>query len=100
MRKLLLSLAAAAALAGFYCADDIPFTFLSDSGAAFNLPPRTYPSFSAAANEAGQSRVVGGIHFEFSNEDGLASGKAVAAEILANKLLLRNGPTHFGRCPQ
>jgi len=39
-------------------------------------------------------------HFEFSNEEGLASGRAVAAEILANKLLLRNGPTHFGRCPR
>ena len=49
--------------------------------------------------EAGQSRVVGGIHFEFSNEEGLASGRGVAAEILATKLLRRLGPTHFGRCP-
>jgi hypothetical protein len=29
----------------------------------------------------------------------LQAGRAVAAEILANKLLLRNGPTHFGQCP-
>ena len=29
---------------------------------------RTYPSCSAAANEAGRSRVGGGIHFEFSSQ--------------------------------
>jgi membrane-associated phospholipid phosphatase len=94
------SVAAATALAGFYCADNIPFTFVSDSAVSFNLPARSYSSFFAAAAEAGQSRVVGGIHFEFSNEEGLAAGRAITAEILANKLLVRNGPTHFGRCPR
>jgi hypothetical protein len=91
------SAAGAAALAGFFCNDDIAFTLVTDSapgGAA-----RTYSSFSSAAAEAGQSRVVGGIHFEFSNEDGLAAGRAVAAEILAKKLLRQHGPTHFGQCP-
>jgi PAP2 superfamily protein len=94
------SAAAAAALAGFYCDDNIPFTLLPDTTSP-NPPnqPRTYPSFSAAANEAGQSRVVGGLHFEFSNEDALDAGRAITAEILANKLFLRNGPTHFGQCP-
>ena len=92
------SAAGAAALQGFYCADDITFTLLSDSAPGGQA--RTYPSFSAAAKEAGESRVVGGIHFEFGNEDGLAAGRAIAEEILAKKLLLRNGPTHFGQCPR
>ena len=92
------SAAGAAALAGFFCADDIPFTLVTDS--APDGQPRTYSSFSAAADEAGVSRVVGGIHFNFSNREGLASGRAVAAEILANKLLLERGPTHFGQCPR
>lgn len=43
--------------------------------------------------------MVGGPHFEFSNQQAPASGRAVAAEILANKLLLQRGPTHFGQCP-
>ena len=92
------SAAAAAVLAGFYCADNISFSLATDS--APGGEPRTYPSFSASANEAGRSRVVGGIHFEFSNQDGFASGRAVAAEILATRLLRRHGPTHFGQCPR
>jgi hypothetical protein len=93
------SAAAAATLAGFFCADNISFTLTTDSATTFGLPARSYPSFSAAANEAGLSRVVGGIHFRFSNEEGLAAGRAIAREILANKLLRRHGPTHFGECP-
>jgi hypothetical protein len=91
------SAAGAAALAGFFCADGIAFTLATDSAAPGEA--RSYPSFSDAAAEAGRSRVVGGIHFEFSNQEGLASGRAVAAEILARKLLLRHGPTHLGECP-
>lgn len=93
------SAAGAAALAGFYCADNISFTLLTDS--APGAVARTYPSFSAAAKEAGVSRVLGGIHFNNAgNEHGLAAGRAIAQEILANKLLLRLGPTHFGECPR
>jgi hypothetical protein len=91
------SAAAARALAGFFCDDAIPFTLTTDSapgGAA-----RVYPSFSAAEAEAGRSRVVGGIHFQFSNEAGLVAGHGVAAEVLAHKLLRKHGPTHFGACP-
>jgi hypothetical protein len=60
---------------------------------------RTYSSFSAAAEEAGISRIYGGLHFPFSNTDGLAAGRAIAREILGNKLLLQQGQTHFGQCP-
>jgi PAP2 superfamily protein len=92
------SAAAAVVLAGFYCADNIPFSLTTDSAPGGEA--RTYPSFSASANEAGRSRVVGGIHFEFSNQAGFGSGRGVAAEILATRLLRRSGPTHFGQCPR
>ena len=43
---------------------------------------RAFTSFEQAAQEAGRSRVYGGIHFEFSNQDGLASGKSLAQYVL------------------
>ncbi|MBX3670121.1 MAG: choice-of-anchor D domain-containing protein [Rhodocyclaceae bacterium] len=39
---------------------------------------RNYASFWQAAQEAGESRIYGGIHFEFANQDGLAAGSSVA----------------------
>lgn len=96
--------AGAAALAGFFCADRIAFTHTSDSAPidpATGKPlQRSFPSFSAAAYDAGWSRVVGGLHFDFSNADGLAMGEQVAGEVLAKKLLLKSGPTHLGECPR
>ena len=89
--------AGAAVLAGFFCRDDVSFTLTTDSAPGGQA--RTYPSFSSAAVEAGRSRVVGGIHFEFSNQQALAVGRAIGAEILAHKLLLRDDTTHFGQCP-
>jgi hypothetical protein len=91
------SAAAAAALAGFFRKDALPFALTTDSAPGGQA--RNYPSFSQAASEAGRSRVVGGIHFEFSNQAGLAAGRAIAAEILATKLLKTAGSTHFGACP-
>jgi hypothetical protein len=90
--------AGAKVLQGFFCADEIPFTLTTDS--APGGTPRRYPSFSAAEAEAGLSRVVGGIHFNFSNGPGIAAGRAIAAEVLATKLLLKRGPTHVGDCPR
>jgi membrane-associated phospholipid phosphatase len=89
--------AGAATLAGFFCADRIRFTHTTDSAPGGEA--RTYPSFSAAAAEAGRSRVFGGQHFEFSNQTGLAIGRNVADEVLATRLLYRTGPTHYGECP-
>jgi membrane-associated phospholipid phosphatase len=91
------SAAGAGALAGFFCTDDIGFTLVTDS--APGRVARSYPSFSAAAAEAGVSRIYGGIHFPFSNEEGLAAGRAIAAEVLAGSLLPERGPTHAGACP-
>ncbi|MGE0642374.1 MAG: Ig-like domain-containing protein [Nitrospira sp.] len=39
---------------------------------------RNFTSFEQAAQEAGKSRIYGGIHFAFSNQDGLMAGKSVA----------------------
>jgi len=91
------SAAAAVVLAGFFCNDDIAFTHVSDSAPGGQA--RTYPSFSAAAAEAGRSRVLGGLHFEFSDQAGLTAGRGVGKEVLAGKLLRKLGPKHFGSCP-
>jgi membrane-associated phospholipid phosphatase len=90
--------AGAAVLAGFFCTDTIAFTLVTDS--APGGEQRSYPSFTAAAAEAGRSRVYGGLHFEFSNQAGLGLGRGVAQEVLENRLLLRGGSTHVGACPR
>ena len=89
---------AAAVLSGFFCTDAVPFSLVTDS--APNAEARSYPGFSAAAAEAGRSRVFGGQHFEFSDQAGLALGRSVAGEVLATRLLLRTGDTHVGSCPR
>jgi hypothetical protein len=90
--------AGATVLQGFFCSDAIPFSLATDSAPAG--APRSYPGFSAAAAEAGRSRVFGGQHFEFSNQAGLHIGRDVAAETLATRLLRSTGPTHVGACPR
>ena len=66
--------AAATILARFYGTDDISFTTGSDF-----LPGvhRSFGSFSAAAAEAADSRLFGGIHFRADNEDGLTAGLSI-----------------------
>ena len=58
----------------FYGTDNISFTTGSDF-----LPGvfRSFTSFSAAASEAADSRLYGGIHFRSANEDGLLSGVSI-----------------------
>lgn len=65
------SSAAAALLANYFGADAVAFSTGSDV-----LPgvTRSFASFSAAAEEAGQSRIYGGIHFQFDNVDGQQIG--------------------------
>ena len=43
---------------------------------------REFDSFWDAAQEAGMSRIYGGIHFSFANEDGLELGEDVAEWVL------------------
>jgi PAP2 superfamily len=42
-----------------------------------NLPPRSYTSFEQIANECGQSRVFGGIHYQPSVDAGHIAGKTI-----------------------
>jgi hypothetical protein len=46
-------------------------------------PVRKFPSFRAAADEAGMSRIYGGIHFPESNIEGGKVGRCVASKVLA-----------------
>ncbi|BCL35091.1 Ig-like domain-containing protein [Nostoc sp. MS1] len=47
---------------------------------------RQFNSFTAAADEAGISRVYGGIHFNTANVDGIATGKSIGNYVLQNLL--------------
>lgn len=60
-------------------ADDTPFCTVSKE--LWDLQ-RCFPSYQAAAEEAGMSRIYGGIHYRFSNEDGLKLGANVAKHVL------------------
>lgn len=75
--------AASKILALFYGSDEIEFTTTSDDvpGVA-----RTYNRFSQAANEAGRSRIYGGIHWEYDNQDGLAAGRELGEFVFSNFL--------------
>src|SRR5207248_8763712 len=69
------SSAAAAVLAQSFGSDKIRFVTTSD-----DLPgvTRKFDSLWAAAEEAGMSRIYGGIHWQFDNTEGLAIGKNLA----------------------
>lgn len=45
--------------------------------------PRTFSSFDQAAEEAAVSRLYGGIHYSFDNDDGLSTGRCVGQAINA-----------------
>ncbi len=77
-------------LARFYGRDDVAFTFTSDEynglsrdvdGTVRPLRPRSFTSFSQAAEENGQSRIYLGIHWSFDKEQGIAQGNAIADEV-------------------
>jgi PAP2 superfamily len=84
--------AAATALELFYDTDDLPFTIGSD------FLPGVYRSFStplAAAGEAADSRLYGGIHFRTANEDGLEAGISIGDWTATHYLLpSRNRSRH------
>ncbi|HWM94142.1 MAG TPA: vanadium-dependent haloperoxidase [Thermoanaerobaculia bacterium] len=77
------SSASARIIALFIGTDAISFSTTSDA-----LPgvTRSFTSLSDAAEEAGQSRIYGGIHWQFDNEAGLSSGQALAEHVFFNFL--------------
>jgi len=85
--------AAAAVLAVFFGSDRIPFSTTSE-----DLPgvSRSYNSFSEAAEEAGISRIYGGIHFLSANLSGLSSGAELGGYVSENFLRPKPGKSHRG----
>lgn len=77
--------AASAVLSNIF-GPDTPFT---SQASHFTSVERSFTSFSQAAEEAGMSRIYGGIHFQSANQHGLATGRHIgqyAAENLAQPL--------------
>ncbi|MEO8498107.1 MAG: hypothetical protein ABI614_23825, partial [Planctomycetota bacterium] len=89
--------AADAVLTSFFGAD-VHFTAASDGHSGFTQRPlatsqittRTFTSFSQAADEAGRSRVYGGIHFELDNSTGLSAGRSLGNYVIQNLLAPRS----------
>jgi PAP2 superfamily len=61
------------------------YAFTDHTPEADGLKARAYKSFWAAAQEAGISRLYGGIHFRSAVERGLEQGKCVGAKVDALK---------------
>ncbi|HET7046817.1 MAG TPA: vanadium-dependent haloperoxidase [Solirubrobacteraceae bacterium] len=74
------SQAAATVLENFFGTD--AFTF-SLSNPSVNIT-RTFTSFSQATNEASESRIFAGQHFQYDQNAGQAQGSRVAASVLGN----------------
>ncbi|HXJ60687.1 MAG TPA: vanadium-dependent haloperoxidase [Verrucomicrobiae bacterium] len=66
---------AAEVLAAFFSTDDVAFA--TTSGPPFPGITRSFPSFSAAAQENADSRVYAGIHFRTACTDGLRQGRQI-----------------------
>lgn len=63
-------------------------SFTDTSLLEFGIANREIKSFRSAAAEAAMSRLYGGIHFRFDNEEGLRVGKQVG-ELIVRRLKLR-----------
>jgi hypothetical protein len=63
------------------------FAFSDRGDPSLGLPERRFSSLAQAAEEAGMSRIYGGIHFQFDNVEGLRSGRELGAYVVS----------HFGR---
>lgn len=55
--------------------------FIDSTSVALGHPPRQYPSFTAAADEAAVSRLYGGIHFPTGNAAGRALGACIGRAV-------------------
>jgi len=78
--------AAATVLAANF-GDDTTFATTS-----YTLPgvTRSFSSFTQAAEEAGRSRIYGGIHYEFTNQAGKVMGQQVGQAVLARFALAQD----------
>ena len=79
----------------FYCNANVGFCFVTDNA---TNGARCYASPLQAAEEAGRSRILQGIHFQFSNEDGRRVGRAIGQEIATTRLKRLDGTAASGKC--
>ncbi len=81
--------AAAAEVMTRWFGDKLSFT--DTSLLEFGIKNRHILSFRAAAQEAAMSRLYGGIHYRFDNEEGAKAGKKLG-EFILSRLKLSKGP--------
>jgi len=81
--------AAAAEIMTKWFGDNLSFT--DTSLLEFGINNREIKSFRGAAEEAAMSRLYGGIHYRFDNENGTEAGKRLG-EFIGSRLKLYNGP--------
>src|SRR5688572_8224097 len=62
------------------------FAFADSSKLIYGFTPRSFSSFEQAAEEAAISRLYGGIHYEFDNDEGLRCGVLIANNVARLRL--------------
>ncbi len=82
-----ISASAASALTGLF-GDN--FAFRDSTEIEFGLTVRNFNSFYEAADEAAQSRIYGGIHYQNASDNGVKEGRAVGAFIVNNLTTKKN----------
>ncbi len=75
------SSAAAVVLSEYFGSD---FSYTDKTQVTFQLPKATFPNFRSAAMQAGESRILGGIHFRKAIVDGFNRGEKIG-KLLINK---------------
>jgi hypothetical protein len=92
-------------LTRFYGRDNITFTVTSDelngvttdsNGVVRPLEPRTFTSFSQAAQENAESRIYLGIHWQFDATNGVHQGDAIGNYVFDHILQPLHGSMHAG----
>ena len=89
------SATAATVLAEFFGNDAIAFTSSAEIAAGGAVVTRSFNGFWQAPQEAGASRIYGGIHWSFDNQAGLQAGRSIG-EFVADNLLQPRGNTVHG----
>ena len=93
------SATAATVLAEFFGNDAIAFTSSAEVAAGGAVITRSFDGFWEAAEEAGASRIYGGIHWSFDNEAGLEAGHSIGEFVSDNLLRPRGNSGHDGDHP-
>jgi hypothetical protein len=90
------SATAATVLAEFFGNDAIAFSSSAEVAAGGEVITRSFDGFWEAAEEAGASRIYGGIHWSFDNAAGLESGHSIGEFVSDNLLGPRGNSSNAG----